>query len=219
MTIQHIPTARRIGPILNTLIEQMKVRQAHTPTGHLDNGMTIEALPTWYADTVFRSALEASWAATLDTLDIAWEYEPETITLPSGVVYIPDFWLPQIGTWLEVKGPGVPRVEKAHELAQVRACRCSGRCSCEWPGGELVIVGHPARGRDRAHRHHGHLDWSAPNHRVAYFSWCMSCFARGWSVPTGRLLCRSCREPWQNVRAHRPADGALTLINAVAFSL
>ncbi|MET8978974.1 hypothetical protein ABZX85_25475 [Streptomyces sp. NPDC004539] len=42
---------------------------------------SIDAVPTRYGDTTFRSRLEADWAATLDGNGIRWEYEPETITL------------------------------------------------------------------------------------------------------------------------------------------
>ncbi len=57
----------------------------------------IDAIPTIYAGTNFRSRLEADWARTLDGLGIVWKYEPELITLPSGAQYLPDFWLPEIG--------------------------------------------------------------------------------------------------------------------------
>ena len=54
---------------------------------------------------LFRSTLEADWAATLDSLSIGWQYEPEGVQLPSGELHRPDFYLPGIATWLEVKGP------------------------------------------------------------------------------------------------------------------
>lgn len=79
--------------------------------------MKIKAVPQTYAGVQFRSTLEADWAATLDRLAVSWSYEPEAIELPSGALYRPDFWLPALGCWLEVKGPGVPGIEKAEELA------------------------------------------------------------------------------------------------------
>jgi hypothetical protein len=36
-------------------------------------------------------------------LEIAWLYEPEGYSLPSGG-YLPDFWLPEFDAWWEVKG-------------------------------------------------------------------------------------------------------------------
>ncbi|WP_318209438.1 MULTISPECIES: hypothetical protein [unclassified Streptomyces] len=75
------------------------------------NDPSIDAVPTVYGNTMFRSRLEADWAATLDVNGIAWQYEPETISLEPGALYLPDFWLPDLGTWIEVKGPGIPRTE------------------------------------------------------------------------------------------------------------
>ncbi len=79
-----------------------------------------DAVPTTYSGTTFRSRLEADWARTLDLNHITWEYEPETFTLPSGATYIPDFRLPNLGTWIEAKGPNVPRIEKTLEFARTR---------------------------------------------------------------------------------------------------
>lgn len=78
--------------------------------------MTINAVPTTYAGTRFQSTLEADWAATLDSLNIEWQYEPEAVQLPSGSLYRPDFYLPQMTTWLEVKGPHNDRLDKTREL-------------------------------------------------------------------------------------------------------
>ncbi|MEU8352521.1 hypothetical protein [Streptomyces sp. NPDC048845] len=89
-------------------------------------GPPMGSVPTRYGDTTFRSRLEADWAATLDSNNIVWEYEPETIT-------VPDFWLPELGTWIEVKGPGIPRAKKTKEPADTRACRCENTCTCRGP--------------------------------------------------------------------------------------
>lgn len=77
----------------------------------------VRAVPKTYAGVTFRSTLEADWAATLDRGQIAWSYEPEAVQLPSGAYYRPDFWLPELDAWMEVKGPGVPGIEKPIELA------------------------------------------------------------------------------------------------------
>lgn len=60
----------------------------------------IEAIPTIYKGTRFRSRLEAKWAAFFDLRGWAWEYEP--IDLAG---YIPDFILPDFKrpTLIEVK--------------------------------------------------------------------------------------------------------------------
>lgn len=100
-----------------------------------------------YRDVQFRSTLEADWAATLDELGIRWQYEPEAVRLPSGEFYRPDFYLPQIATWLEVKGPLQDGIGKAKELAGAVFHRpdCPGfvwdnsEC-CPWEY-QLVVIG------------------------------------------------------------------------------
>lgn len=64
---------------------------------------SIKAIETRYAGCHFRSRLEARWAVFFDSLGITWEYEPQGFELPSGR-YLPDFWLPELSTWYEVKG-------------------------------------------------------------------------------------------------------------------
>lgn len=70
--------------------------------------MTIAAIETRYAGCRFRSRLEARWAVVFDHLQLEWEYEPQGYTIPSlvgsSVPYLPDFWLPGLGCWCEVKG-------------------------------------------------------------------------------------------------------------------
>jgi hypothetical protein len=177
----------------------------------------IDAIPTTYAGTDFRSRLEAKWATFLDSHHITWQYEPETITLPSGIAYIPDFWLPELGIWIEVKGDGVPRVEKAIEFGQSRACHCNEDCTCAWPGGELVLIGHPPKRYDPrldpkmqgvhhtaaaavARRHGGHPAWSTTTGRRAWLGVCPKCSLTGW-FSGHQLQCRACRK--------RPTSGHL----------
>lgn len=67
----------------------------------------IRAIPTRYQGYSFRSRLEARWAVFFDSLGIRWDYEPEGFDLGNGLKYLPDFWLPDWGIWVEVK-PGPP---------------------------------------------------------------------------------------------------------------
>jgi hypothetical protein len=39
-----------------------------------------------------------------DAVPVAWSYEPEGFELAGGQRYLPDFWLPELRLWLEVKG-------------------------------------------------------------------------------------------------------------------
>jgi hypothetical protein len=65
----------------------------------------IQPIPTTYRGYRFRSRLEARWAVYFDDRKIAFDYEPEGFPLPGGGGYLPDFWLPQVSMWAEVK-PG-----------------------------------------------------------------------------------------------------------------
>lgn len=66
---------------------------------------TIKAKQTSYKGYLFRSRLEARWAYFFDLMGIEYEYEKETYDLPSGG-YLPDFWLPGVNLWAEVKPDG-----------------------------------------------------------------------------------------------------------------
>lgn len=59
--------------------------------------------PTIYAGIQFRSKLEADWARVFDALQMPWQYEREGRWL-GDVYYLPDFWLPDAGQFVEVKG-------------------------------------------------------------------------------------------------------------------
>jgi hypothetical protein len=63
----------------------------------------IKPLETRYAGHRFRSRLEARWAVFFDHLSIEWQYEPEAYRI-AGKGYLPDFWLPGLQIWAEVKG-------------------------------------------------------------------------------------------------------------------
>ncbi|MDR3082431.1 MAG: hypothetical protein LBV60_16145 [Streptomyces sp.] len=173
----------------------------------------IVALPTIYRGTRFRSLLEACWAATLDSFGIVWEYEPETFELESGARYLPDFHLTEIGVWIEVKGPGIPRVEKAYELGRMLACDCKlASCDCRWPGGEMVIIGHPPRRLDvwndeayrhwpgrlkakLARRHGGFVHWTSTRQFNSWITRCSGCRRVTWVERERLRRCPACGIP------------------------
>jgi hypothetical protein len=229
--LSDVPTDHSYGVFLHQEITRAK----HTPgqPGALDGDMTIEAVPSWYSGIVFRSKLEADWAATLDEWRIPWQYEPETIILPSGATYIPDFWLPDHGIWLEVKGTGVPRIEKAIDLGKARACHCDGDCTCRWSGGEFVLIGHPpvqynpwadydpeADHRPwwaiqrAAWRHHGHINWSNTNGRTTWLVTCPDCERGGWAGGGTHVRCRACGSRMAGSPAFNPGDPELLFVDS-----
>ena len=79
----------------------------------------MKALETEYKGCRFRSRLEGRWAAFMDAAGVKWEYEKEGYDL-DGLFYLPDFWLPKLESFLEIKPsePNHEETEKASRLAQ-----------------------------------------------------------------------------------------------------
>lgn len=80
----------------------------------------IKAIETEYKGYRFRSRLEARWAVFFDALGIKWEYEKEGFDLGPAGLYLPDFWLPQVEMWGEVKGQQFTAAEANKCIALVR---------------------------------------------------------------------------------------------------
>lgn len=70
-----------------------------------EGGGVIKPIETIYKGYRFRSRLEARWAVFFDALNIRWEYEKEGWDI-NGKWYLPDFYLPELDLWIEVK-PGI----------------------------------------------------------------------------------------------------------------
>ena len=81
----------------------------------------LRAIETHYKGYRFRSRLESRWAVFLDALGVLWSYEAEGYELGAAGRYLPDFWLPAIGCWLEIKGarPSPSEIRKAVGLAEL----------------------------------------------------------------------------------------------------
>lgn len=77
----------------------------------------MRTLPTEYNGLKYRSRTEARWAVVFDALGWRHQYEPEGFLLPSGP-YCPDFYLPDVDAYFEVKGrePTDREKRKAEEL-------------------------------------------------------------------------------------------------------
>lgn len=69
----------------------------------------MKAIETVYKGYRFRSRLEARWAVFFDALEMRYTYEPEGFHIGKGVMYLPDFYLPDLDTWIEIK-PQLPDV-------------------------------------------------------------------------------------------------------------
>lgn len=104
-----------LGPI--PVREEPDVTDRNCPRRAIPDHV-LRALPTEYEGYQFRSRTEARWAVFFDRADIKWDYEREGFEF-GGERYLPDFWLPDLERWLEVKGvaPTQDEQRKAQWLA------------------------------------------------------------------------------------------------------
>jgi hypothetical protein len=93
----------------------------------------IKPIETSYRGYRFRSRLEARYAVYFDAIGIWWEYEKEGYDL-GGSRYLPDFWLPEVNMWAEVK----PSAFTGEELMKVE------RLSLFTDASVVLLVGPPA---------------------------------------------------------------------------
>lgn len=64
----------------------------------------LQAIETEYRGHKYRSRLEARWAVFFDNAKIPYVYEPEGFRMSDGTCYLPDFYLPDSKTFVEIKG-------------------------------------------------------------------------------------------------------------------
>lgn len=76
----------------------------------------MKPIETIYKGYRFRSRLEARWAVFFDHLRIRYEYEPEGYEMDDGTRYLPDFYLPEFGYYVEVKGMNHHLVQDMRKL-------------------------------------------------------------------------------------------------------
>lgn len=67
-------------------------------------------IPTIYRGIKFRSRLEARWALFFDEIGLSYHYELEGFE-SNNTRYLPDFFLPNWNTWIEIK-PKAPTSEE-----------------------------------------------------------------------------------------------------------
>lgn len=72
------------------------------------------ALPTVYKGHNMRSRLEARWAVFFDCIGLEYQYEPQHYRVEwrgEEANYLPDFYLPTLEAYVEVKGGGFTSVD------------------------------------------------------------------------------------------------------------
>src|SRR5271166_825037 len=113
----------------------------------------VRPIETRYAGCRFRSRLEARWAVFFDAMGIPWQYEAEGFTLSDGRNYLPDFLLPECGTWAEVKGSADRLDVSLIERAALELPRIQPR----YEGGPRLMILGPIPEPQRAE--HGEYGW------------------------------------------------------------
>lgn len=63
----------------------------------------IKSKESIYKGFIFKSMLEKRWAVFFDQCGYTWSYEPEWFTLPGGEKYKPDFYVKELGLYVETK--------------------------------------------------------------------------------------------------------------------
>lgn len=63
----------------------------------------MKPIQTNYKNNKFRSRLEARYAVFFDEIGLRWIYENEGYILKNGMWYLPDFYLPELDCFAEVK--------------------------------------------------------------------------------------------------------------------
>lgn len=74
--------------------------------------MDIKPIETVYNGYRFRSRLEARWAVFFDEARIEYQYEPEGYELEDGTKYLPDFYLPSLKAFVEIKHSNLDETAK-----------------------------------------------------------------------------------------------------------
>lgn len=68
---------------------------------------SIQPIETLYRGNLHRSRLEARWAVFLTSAGIKYDYEHEGFYIAEEeTAYLPDFWLPECQTYVEIKPRG-----------------------------------------------------------------------------------------------------------------
>jgi hypothetical protein len=119
---------------------------------------TIKAIDTIYRGYRFRSRLEARWAVFMDAINVRFEYEGEGFAF-DGVAYLPDFFLPDMNCFLEIK-PTDPSEEEARKAELL----------CEHTGKNVyILVGQPSCPcHDTPNQWYGN---NSQMHAYEYFEW------------------------------------------------
>ena len=146
----------------------------------------MKPIETIYKSLRYRSRLEARWSIVFDTMGIEFEYEKEGYDLGDGLFYLPDFFIPHLKCWIEIKGEREYNGKKMDRLAEHTGYPVYVFCGQIPNPDTLEPSGPPYRENQSAFIHFGGWDL----HHV----WCQcpDCGAFGieFDARTDRLQCK-----------------------------
>lgn len=140
----------------------------------------IPSIPTTYNGIKFRSKLEANWAKWFDEYSIKWSYESEGFDV-NGIWYLPDFHLPEISTFIEIKGAlqGISKARKFFDAIMKINLREDNLSL--FPKYLYFLGGSPVPSLYDIHQKDNY-----------YLMKCKKCGGRWFELLTGYYGCRSC---------------------------
>ena len=113
--IHQSPTEASESPCMD--VDGTNESPQHFRHGALERSV-MQSIQTFFNGRWHRSRLEARYAFLLQACGLTYHYEREGFDLARGK-YLPDFWLPTAGIWLEVKGwsPSTLEQDQCQHLA------------------------------------------------------------------------------------------------------
>ena len=150
------------------------------------------SIPTNYKGTKFRSRLEANTAQAFDRLKIKWVFEPQSFLLESGIHYWPDFWLPELKTWVECKGYLTKEEHETHKEFMTQQLK---------ENKDILFVLISTQHIDVFEKGDGPLRWvegiddfSQPEMEPVILHKCFKCKKYYFSTDIGDFGCKACGE-------------------------
>jgi hypothetical protein len=151
----------------------------------------MKVIETEFNGVRFRSRTEARWAVFMACANIKYIYEPEGFDLGESGWYIPDFWLPEIDKFLEIK-PSVPLVGR--ESPTFALADATGKAV-------ITFCGPPsAPDFDRGYREDGHFHSKEGGDNCYWFCRCPECGSAGieFCGRADRIKCECPKSPHQD---------------------
>jgi len=125
--------------------------------------MSVRPIQTRFRGVLYRSRTEARWAAFFESLQLKTQYEAEGFDLPNGESYLPDFFIPSLPLYVEVKGetPTADERRKAYWLYDLTGVPV------------LIVIGDPSMRRGEIFNSFFDAELGPPKN--SFFGGCRRC--------------------------------------------